>query len=45
MGIERLYNCERNGPPASVVLRLGVEKIDWDEVRELLLASCLLTAQ
>jgi hypothetical protein len=40
----RYYLPAYIGPKGWVALRLDVGKIDWDEVRELLLASYLLVA-
>jgi hypothetical protein len=41
---KRYYLPAYIGPRGWVALRLDVGKIDWDEVRELLLGSYLLTA-
>jgi phosphoribosylglycinamide formyltransferase-1 len=41
---KRYYLPAYIGPRGWVALRLDVGKIDWEEVRELLLASYLLTA-
>ena len=41
---KRYYMPAYIGPRGWVALRLDLARIDWDEVRELLLASYLLTA-
>jgi hypothetical protein len=41
---DRYYLPAYIGPRGWVALRLDLGKVDWDEVRELLLASYLLTA-